>query len=305
MRYAVNIVTLLSFAAVVIPVIAVPVAAADRIVEHRITPSSIDPGVRQYDDPSIALTSAALPADAPLAVFLPGSGGRPENAMVMLNTIEQQGYRTIGLEYDDTPSVSQVCPQTPDPACSAAFRDMRSYGTGGFRQIANPVAEAIVPRLVAALKALAAAAPQEGWGGYLDGDQPRWDRIALSGLSQGAGMAAYIAKTHAVRRVVLFSSPWDVTGSDKRPAPWLSTPAATPVDRWYASYHAREKTVPLVRAAYRALRIPADHIHVLNQDLPPGANPNGPNPFHGNTIRDVRYVGDWRAMFGNAADPAP
>ena len=300
MRYAVNIVTLMSFTA-----LAVPSAAADRIIEHRIVPSRIDAGVKQYDEANVALTSATLPADAPLAVFLPGSGGRPENATVMLGTMEQQGYRSIGLEYDDTPSVSQVCPQTPDPACSAEFREMRSYGTGRFSQLTNPVAEAIVPRLVALLKALAAAAPDEGWGGYLDGDQPRWDRIVLSGLSQGAGMAAYIAKTHAVRRVVLFSSPWDVNGRDKRPAPWLSTPTATPMDRWYASYHAREKTVPLIRAAYGALRIPADHVHVLNQDLPPGVNPNAPNPFHGNTVRDTRYAADWRAMFGNAADPAP
>ncbi len=300
MRFAVNIVTLLSFT-----VLAAPLAAADHIVEHKIQPSRVDPGVRQFDDPSIALTSASVAADAPLAIFLTGTGGKPENTGLMIGTIEQQGYRVIALEYDDTPPVAQVCPQTPEPACAAQFREMRSYGTGGFTQVVNPVAEAIVPRLVAALKALAAAAPQEGWGGYLDGDRPRWDRIVLSGLSQGAGMAAYIAKTHAVRRVLLFSSPWDVTGRDKHSAPWLSIPTATPMDRWYASYHARENTVPLIRAAYDALRIPADHIHVLNQNLPAGANPNGPNPFHGNTIRDTRYAADWRAMFGKAGDPAP
>lgn len=304
MRYRVNIVTTLSFAAAAIALSA-PAIAADRVVEHRIVPSIADPGVTRFDDANVALTDPALPADAPLAVFMPGTGGRPANTMAMLRTIEAQGYRTIGLEYDDTPAVSQVCPQAPDPACSARFRSMRAYGTGGLATIANPVAEAIVPRLVAALKALAAAAPGEGWGGYLDGDQPRWDRIVLSGLSQGAGMAAYIAKTHAVRRVVLFSSPWDVAGPNKRPAPWLSTPTATPADRWYASYHARENTVPLIRAAYAALRIPADHIHVLNQDLPAGVDPGAANPFHGNTIRDLRYVGDWRAMFGAATDPAP
>ena len=53
-------------------------------------------------------------------------------------------------------------------------------------------AESIVARLVAALRALDRQAPREGWGAYLDGDQPRWDRILVSGLSQGAGMAAFI-----------------------------------------------------------------------------------------------------------------
>ena len=296
MRYRVNIMTVLSFA-----LIAAPSAAADRIVEHMIVPSRADPAVRQFDKPNVALTDARLPPDAPLAVFMPGTGGWPENTLVMLGTIERQGYRTIGLEYDDEPPGTDLCPRDPNPACHADFREMRSYGTGRFPKSPNPVAEAIVPRLVALLKALDAAAPTEGWGGYLDGDQPRWDRIVLSGLSQGAGMAAYIAKTHAVRRVVLFSSPWDVTGRDQRPAPWLSTPSATPMDRWYASYHAREKTVPLIRAAYGALRLPAEHIHVLNHDLPPGANPNGPNPFHGNTIRDTRYAADWRRCSATAA----
>ena len=30
-------------------------------------------------------------------------------------------------------------------------------------------------------------------------------------------MAAYIARQHEVKRVVLFSSPWDFTGADRTP----------------------------------------------------------------------------------------
>ena len=282
-------------------------ASAQRLTVHQVQPSAADPGVKAFDDPSIALIDGKVAADAPLAVFLSGTGGKPANTTAILQVIAGQGYRTLGLSYDDTPAVVQVCPRDPDPDCSAKFREMRVTGGGpGAPGIANPPAEAIVPRLVAALRSLDAAAPAEGWGQYLaDGGTVRWDRIVVSGLSQGAGMAAFIAKRHPVRRVVLFSSPWEFTGRDRRPAPWLSDGSATPPARWFAEYNRRELTVPLIRAAYAALAIPPANIRVFGLDLPPGVSSANPNPYHGITIRDPRYADEWRAMFGRAGDPAP
>lgn len=280
-------------------------AGADTLIEHRITPSAADPGVRQFNDPSIAVIGRHVAPDAPLAIFLTGTGGKPDNARAILGVIAEQGYRVIALEYDDDPAVVQVCPRDPDPDCAAAFRERRLTGTGkGAPGVSNPPAEAIVPRLIAALRALDQAAPGEGWGGYLDDGALRWDRIVVSGLSQGAGMAAFVAKQHAVRRVILFSSPWDFTGADRHPAPWLSQPGATPMARWFAEYNRREKTVPLIQAAYAALRIPPANIRVFDLDLPRGVDPGGPNPYHGITVRDPRYAERWRAMYGQASDPA-
>jgi len=273
-------------------------AASDRLVAHYVVPSKADPAVKQFDDPSIGIASAGLPMDAPLAVFLPGTGGRPADALTLLRTIARQGYRVLGLEYDDVPAVVQECPKSPDPDCSADFREMRVSGRGSSRAVINTVAEAIIPRLVAALRLLDKAAPDEGWGRYLDGDQPRWGRIVISGLSQGAGMAAYMAKQHEVRRVVLFSSPWDFTGRERRPAPWLSWPSATPQDRWQAEYHRREDTAPLIAAAYAALAIPAGNIRIFDRDLPQDSSARGRNPYHGRTIQDPGYAPQWRAMFG-------
>jgi hypothetical protein len=282
-------------------------AAADKIVVSQFTPSEADPAVKQFNDPNIAIADPALPPDAPLAIFLPGTGGKPGNAPALLATIAGQGYRVIGVAYNDEPAVVQLCPQNPDPDCSARFREMRVTGTGpGVPGVTNSVPEAIIPRLVAALRTLDRKQPRIGWGQYLDGDQPRWDRIVVSGLSQGAGMAAYIAKQHAVRRVVLFSSPWEFTGPDRHPAPWIGARSATPLSRWYAEYNARERTVPLIKAAYAMLQLRPDHILVFDLDLPPGVQANGPNPFHGITIRDTRYTPQWQQMFGRGSDaPTP
>lgn len=274
-------------------------AAQAKLSIFELKPSLADPAVKAFDEPNVIIADDKAPADAPLVVFMPGTGGKPANTVNLLQVVAGQGYRVIGLEYDDEPAVVQVCPQDPDPDCAASFREMRLTGTGTAK-VSNPVGEAIVPRLVAALRVLAREHPGEGWESYLDGDQPRWGRIVVSGLSQGAGMAAFIAKQHAVRRAVLFSSPWEFTGPDRHPVPWLSGPSATPPDRWFAEYNAREKTVPLIQAAYAALAIPPDHIRVFSLDLPPGVSANAANPYHGITIRDPRYAPEWRRMFGPA-----
>jgi hypothetical protein len=274
-------------------------AAAQDYVVRPVTPSAADPGVRRFDDPSLAIATKGLAPDAPLALFLTGTGGKPANAPVLLRTIADQGYRVLALEYDDEPAVVQVCPRDPDPACSAKFRQMRIDGGGpGVGGVTNPPAEGIVARLVAALRALDASAPGEGWGGYLDGGQPRWDRIVVSGLSQGAGMAAFLAKAHLVRRVVLFSSPWDFTGPERRLAPWIAGPSATPPERWWAEYNKRENTADLLARSYVALGIPADHVLVFDRPIPPNLHPTGPNPYHPITIRDPGYAPQWRVLYG-------
>jgi hypothetical protein len=274
---------------------AVPVSA---IKVYEIRPSQADPGVRRFDEPSYVLYDPSREAFAPLVVFLPGTSGRPSGSGLLLSVVAQLGYRVIGLEYDDTPAVAQVCPRDPDPDCSAQFRQMRVDGAGAFRAVTNPPAEAIIPRLIAALQTLDREHPDQGWSQYLSGDGLRWDRIVVSGLSQGAGMAAYIAQQHKVARVVLFSSPWDVTGSDHRPAPWLHGPNQTPPERWFAEYHAKEKTAALIARAYAALRIPQENIRIFDRGLPPGSG-NSENPYHGSTIRNPDYAGDWAAMFGS------
>ena len=252
-----------------------------------IKPSQANPSVREYDTPNAVITRSGDrgTAQAPLAIFLPGTGGRPQNVLPLLNVIAQQGYTVIGLSYDVEPSLSKVCPRNPNPQCSGNFRQVRTFGDGA-GPVQNPPAESITARLTDLIRYLDRTHPGKGWNAYLGPDGgPAWDRILVSGLSQGAGMAAYIAKRYPVYRVVLFSSPWDTTGRDRHPAPWLSKPSATPPDRWWAERHRREKTTKLIARAYEALRIPSDHILLFDGDLASSKaqSTESANPYHGST----------------------
>jgi len=197
----------------------------------------------------------------------------------------------ISLAYNDTPAVNVYCPRRPDLGCAEKFRRMRIYGDGTVINPAvdNTAAESIVNRLVRLLQYLDQREPQLKWGDYLENGAPRWDRIALTGQSQGAGMAAFIAQRHEVARVILFSSPWDFVVTDgnvRGLATWLSAASKTPPQRWYGGYHEQENMAGLIARAYTALRIPPDHIRVFQLDLPPALQRvGGRNPFHGQGIR--------------------
>lgn len=310
----------LGFAAIVTVSIAVapPLAAAQRgpdsaatsgLVAYRIVPSSIDSSVRRFDAPHLVVFDRAVKPDAPLLVFLPGTGGRPENTSAFAAVAARQGYRVIGLAYVDEPAVQQICPREPDPDCAEKVRRKRIFGEDVTGLIDDRRDESIVARLTTLLVALDRAHPDEGWSRYLSEGKPEWTRIAVSGLSQGAGMAADIAQRTPVARVILFSSPWDNYGRFHTLAPWVRRGhGATPAERWYGAYHRSENTADLIARAYTALQIPRDHIHVFT--LEPARRVSD-NPFHPSVVGNAAtpraadgtpaYADEWRAMLGDAA----
>jgi hypothetical protein len=189
------------------------------------------------------LSNAKTGSNATLLVYLSGTNGAPPGPVPFLKAAADAGYRVISLAYNDTPNGGVVCQRNPDPACLEKFRRMRIYGEETVSAADTSSAESIVNRLVKLLQYLDRRDSKRKWGAHLEKDTPSWSRTILAGWSQGAGMAAFIAKQHAVARVVLFSGPPDSVGSNgnlRQPAGWVSTPSETPPERWFGGYHERE-----------------------------------------------------------------
>jgi predicted esterase len=282
-------------------------AGGSELVVYHVAPSAADSSIRRFDEPNYVVFEPQVKAGAPLLIFLPGTGGRPQNTSDFANVAARQGYRVIGLAYDDEPAVAALCPRDPDPNCSEKVRRKRIYGEDVTSLIDDRPEESIANRLTALLGTLARDHPTEGWQQYLVNGQPDWSRMAVSGLSQGAGMAAYIGQRTRVARVILFSSPWDNYGRQHVLAPWVKRgTGATPPDNWFAAYHEREATAPIIGDAYRALGIPSSHIRVFT--LEPAAARSA-NPYHpsvvgnGATPRNAdgtpAYLGEWRFLLGD------
>jgi pimeloyl-ACP methyl ester carboxylesterase len=273
------------------------------LVTYRVVPHTTDSAIERFDEPHYVVFNRDGSSPATLLVFMSGTGGQPAAMSDFLTIAAEQGYRVVSLAYNDQPAVVGICPRDPNPACSAEVRQRRIFGDPVTRRIDDTPAESIVNRLAKLLTTLDREHPAEKWDQYLDGGAPRWERIAVAGHSQGAGMAAFIAQRQRVARVILFSSPWDFFGR-RQLAPWiLAGPGVTPPDAWFAAYHKKENTADLLAESYKALRIPREHIRVFT--LEP-SRVVGPNPYHlsmvgnGATPRDKGgtplYADEWRFL---------
>jgi dienelactone hydrolase len=283
--------------------------AQDRtLVRYHVTPESTDSSIHRFNDAHYVVFERSTTSAAPLLVFMPGTGGMPQRTSDFADLAAHQGYRVIGLEYTDEPAVAQICPRDRNPDCSANFRQKRIFGDDVTDVIDDRPSESVVNRLVKLLSLLQREHPLEMWSSYLIDGQPDWSRIAVSGLSQGAGMAAYIAQKKRVARVILFSSPWDNYGPRQTLAPWLRAGhGETPSELWFAAFHAKEPTAALIARAYSALEIPQSQIRVFSLDPAPTAPPTAYHPSvvaNGPTPRTAdgqpAYLDDWRFLLGVA-----
>lgn len=192
-----------------------------------------DPAGQNATRPNYAVEPAGAPSGQ-LVLILNGSGGSPgqlvlDPARNLLNAAAESGHHVLAVAYRSDQAVALLCAGRPD--CFGPTRNTLitgAYTSGADSSLADIRAdEGIVSRLTAALRALADARPGSGWASFLSsppgGGAPEriaWERIIVSGHSQGGGHAAYLAKLYPVMRVVQFSSTCDAPGGT--PAPWTA-----------------------------------------------------------------------------------
>jgi len=206
-------------------------------VERRIRPSTTNHAITRWDQDHLVWYDATPRSAHRLLVVLPGTGGAPGNLAEFPRVAVGQGYDVIGLMYPDDLAVVTACAGDPRADCMEAMRREIIEGIDSSPHVAVDPPNSIDGRLVALLRYLGTRFPAERWMAYLDGDAPRWDAIAVSGLSQGGGHAAMIARLRAVPRVIMFGAPAD--GFNGEVAPWMSI-GATPADRYFGFAHVRD-----------------------------------------------------------------
>lgn len=227
-----------------------------------------------------------------LLLWMPGTFGTPRLSP-QLNFPQfaaQQGYRVILLSYITDQAVSTVCVGRKlrgNRSCAEDFRRKRIFGNGEFSLIPDQSHDAINYRLTKLLHYLRDTRRDENWGQYLGEDgNPRWERIAVGGQSQGGGHAAFIAKSRPVARVVMLSGGWDKSAQGEI-ADWYAKPSLTPPERWFFAYHVDEPSSSTMADIGGALKVPAAHIGAFDQPVS-GAR------AHGEALSNSAYIGWWK-----------
>jgi hypothetical protein len=110
--------------------------------------------------------------------------------------------------------------------------------------------ESIETRVAKGLTYLQTKNPQGDWKYFLDGDEPRWSKIVISGISHGASSAGVIGLHRSTNRVVMLSGPLDTDQA------WLKKTPLTPIERFFGFSHTADPQHPGHLAAFESLGLP-------------------------------------------------
>jgi hypothetical protein len=208
-------------------------------VVWQVKPSAASSCVSTYDDPSQVYLDTSVAKKGLLAIFLPGTGGLPSQFPSFLQRGAARGYHMIGLSYPNPQSISDVCDAGDgDASCAGLAREEVLTGKDTSPLLSITPDNSIEARLVALLKYLALHRPSDGWGQFLDAQGAIvWDKVSVSGNSQGAGHAGYIGKLRRAYRVGMYAGPSDWVKKTNQAPNWFSQMSLTPTSSYYGYIH--------------------------------------------------------------------
>lgn len=146
-----------------------------------------------------------------LWVHLGGSHGKPSGSQNIGLAAASLGYRFISLAYRNETSIDERCTDpctglSRSASCEEAVRQEVLHGVDLTPWVSVSRPESLVNRLVQLLRWLDAQRPGTGWGAFVDANgAPVWSSLAVSGFSQGGGMAGLMARDFSLDRAVYFS----------------------------------------------------------------------------------------------------
>jgi hypothetical protein len=210
-----------------------------------VRPSQTDSGIRTFDFPHGIYLPAADSHRRGLLLFIPGTDtdttGKAQSpgAPWFCHWAALLGYHVIYLMYPNTVAAAEACRDSPDSNAFAEFRWALIEG-GDTPFIKVPREESIENRTIKLLAYLQRRYPEQGWGAFLRNGDIAWERVAVSGQSQGGGHAAIIATRYMVARVLCFGAPKDYSRRLNAPATWYDK-SVTPPGRYFAFNHKQDK----------------------------------------------------------------
>ena len=221
--------------------------------------------VRWIDRDPHLVVQYGEPTRDELVLFFHGNAQLPSNHYNVLSAAAYAGYRVLAVKTRSQPKPIEDCfddyPYAYD-ACVNSMSRARLYGSeyGEFVDVDDE--DSVVARVYEALVGLHVDSPEDGWDAYfepapegavLHEEYVQWDRMIVSGFSQGAQKAALLAIEQRFDGVVLLSGPPD-------DASWVR-PGQTSTCVWWAFHHADEVWVDYQGYNYDILGFdePVDH----------------------------------------------
>ncbi|MGE0555780.1 MAG: hypothetical protein AB7R55_20300 [Gemmatimonadales bacterium] len=219
--------------------------------------------LRRTPDGTIYHANCANPVDRALIVFLQGTGLPPDASRRYLRQVgDRTGRCVLAVPYENAKLVASYC--IADSATGAQDADcltdvLAAKAAGDPPRVETRSGGTLeVSRDRSAEGALLLALRAIGLTRYLSPDRASvaWDRVVLTGASQGAQVALFIALTrHRVAGVgSIVGGVLPVAGSARFPS-WVTERGLTPAERIRAFHH-QDDSDAFRRSVYAAMGVP-------------------------------------------------
>ena len=178
-----------------------------------------------------------------LLLHLGGSYGKPGNYQLFPELAGNNGFHVINVHYPNNTASKTACGTSTDSACFIKFRKEILEGIDYSTKVAVDTNNCIYNRVIKLLQHLHANFPSQNWNSFYSGNTINWNKVIVSGHSQGGGHAAVIGLTKPVKRVIMFASPNDYNNRLNIPAPWTQNPKITADSLYYGFVHLNDEVV--------------------------------------------------------------
>ena len=163
-----------------------------------------------------------------LVVHFVGSYDNPSSTLKFPSLAANNGFHVVSLKYPNGTAAKTACANSSDVNCYVKFRREILEGQDYSTEVVVDSVDGVYNRLIRVLQYLEVINPPEGWGNYFTGNTIDWNKVVVSGHSQGGGHAAVIGLDCKVYRVLMFASPNDYSDFYSAPAEWTTLQKATP-----------------------------------------------------------------------------
>jgi hypothetical protein len=209
---------------------------------HIVIPSSTSVDITMPNNNHFAYYDNTVAAKNKLFLFFPGTGAVPFNYREVLKNAAKLGYHSIGLTYPNAEAVNTLCISSTDETCHSRIRNEVFDGIDRSIDVVVDVNNCIENRLIKLLQYLQLQFPNEGWSQYFVSNAIQWDKIIVSGHSQGGGHAGFISKIKNVDRVVMFAA-MDWIPLLNKNADWIYWDGPTSKNRYFGFTHENDESV--------------------------------------------------------------
>jgi hypothetical protein len=208
-----------------------------------IAPNQTDNNYASTDEPHYVVRNTKTHLNK-LLLFIGGSFSIPKNYNLICDSGATIGLDVISLSYPNNVATAPLGTST-DPNIFDNYRSELCFGNQVSTVVDVNALNCITTRATKLLVYLKNTYPSDNWGEYLTATNTIvWNKVILSGHSQGSGHACYIGKYNLADRVVMLSGPNDYSTHFNNSANWLSQTGQTPINKHFSLLHINDEIVP-------------------------------------------------------------